>query len=116
MPTVNLFSYGTLQLENVQITNYGRRLTGQTDELAGYRLSMVEITDQSVVGASGLSYHPMISFTGCDTDRVKGTIFEISAEELQQTDLYEVSEYRRIQVTLHSGKMAWVYVDSNTEK
>ena len=33
----NLFSYGTLQQENVQIKNFGRSLSGTLDVLQGYR-------------------------------------------------------------------------------
>ena len=32
-----LFSYGTLQLEAVQMANFGRLLTGQRDVLEGFR-------------------------------------------------------------------------------
>jgi len=33
-----LFSYGTLQLENVQLENYGRTLRGERDRLIGYKI------------------------------------------------------------------------------
>jgi len=46
--TENLFSYGTLQYESVQLSTFGRKLTGIKDTLIGYRLEMVEITDPSV--------------------------------------------------------------------
>jgi hypothetical protein len=36
-----LFSYGTLQQEDVQLTTFGRRLAGVADSLVGYRQSMV---------------------------------------------------------------------------
>ncbi|WP_330997053.1 hypothetical protein [Burkholderia stagnalis] len=37
-----LFSYGTLQLEQVQLTTFGRKLDGQSDEMPGYALSMLK--------------------------------------------------------------------------
>ena len=36
-----LFSYGTLQREDVQLTTFGRRLSGTRDELVGYESSLV---------------------------------------------------------------------------
>ncbi|WP_195715212.1 hypothetical protein [Ancylomarina sp. 16SWW S1-10-2] len=39
-----LFSYGTLQLEKVQIENYGHLLKGEKDSLLNYKLDKLEIT------------------------------------------------------------------------
>ena len=33
---VLLFSYGTLQLESVQLSSFGRRLEGEPDAMTGY--------------------------------------------------------------------------------
>ncbi|WP_345004656.1 hypothetical protein [Snuella lapsa] len=41
-----LFSYGTLQLEDVQLQNYNRKLKGFRGTLEGYKLSQIEITDE----------------------------------------------------------------------
>lgn len=112
MNTVNLFSYGTLQNENVQVKNYGRTLQGKLDKLTGYALSMIEITDAEVIALSGASHHPMVKHTGIITDVVDGMVFEISADELKQTDEYEVDDYKRVQVSLESGKKAWVYINA----
>jgi gamma-glutamylcyclotransferase (GGCT)/AIG2-like uncharacterized protein YtfP len=46
---------------------------------------------------------------------VSGTVFEITDAELAAADRYEqLAAYRRIAVTLASGKRAWVYVDSRS--
>jgi hypothetical protein len=37
-------------------------------------------------------------------------VFEISEEELQRADAYEVAEYKRITARLKSGLDAFVYV------
>jgi len=108
----NLFSYGTLQNENVQIKNYGRLLEGKWDKLNGYALSMIEIADAEVIALSGASHHPMVKHTGNVTDVVDGMVFEISADELKRTDEYEVDDYKRVQVSLESGKKAWVYINA----
>ena len=36
--------------------------------------------------------------------------FEITPAELAAADQYEVADYKRIAVTLLSGRAAWVYV------
>lgn len=110
--TENLFSYGTLQQENVQQDTFGRLLTGHQDVLTGYKLSWVEITDENVLASSGANQHPIISFTGDADDRVEGTVFKITAHELKQADEYEVDDYKRISVKLQSGENAWVYVNA----
>ena len=40
---------------------------------------------------------------------VKGTVLELTSEELVQADEYEVKEYSRIQAKLKSGGSAWIY-------
>src|SRR5438105_3878856 len=42
-----LFSYGTLQLANVQLSTFGRLLEGNLDELLGYEHSLFKIEDPS---------------------------------------------------------------------
>ena len=107
-----LFSYGTLQQEDVQLATFGRRLTGVTDVLVGYRQSLVAIQDPEVVRTSGKTHHPIVAFTGHDEDRVPGMVFEISDAELAQADAYEVAAYVRVKAPLASGLEAWVYVDA----
>lgn len=107
-----LFSYGTLQLENVQISTFGRKLEGRPDRLTSYRLDQVEIRDPAVVATSGLTHHPMLVHTGQPSDMVSGTVFLITPAELAQADAYEVSDYRRARAALASGESAWVYVDA----
>jgi hypothetical protein len=107
-----LFSYGTLQLESVQFSTFGRRLEGSPDSLVGYAQSMVKIEDADVVARSGKTHHPIVAFTGAAKDRVAGTVFEITAEELVAADAYEVDAYKRVLAPLASGVSAWVYVDA----
>lgn len=107
-----LFSYGTLQLEAVQLSTFGRRLAGQPDRLPGYRLESIEIHDAEVVRTSGLTHHPMLVRTGRADDAVAGTVFLLTAAELARADAYEVAEYRRVRAALASGGSAWVYADA----
>ena len=109
-----LFSYGTLQIESVQKETFGRELKGVKDVLIGYVLSKIKITDEAVIKTSGTNTHPILAYTGKRTDIVEGTVFEITASELNQADEYEVEEYLRVEGNFRSGKMAWAYVCADT--
>ena len=110
-----LFSYGTLQLEKVQLENYGRLLIGEPDRLIGYKIEKLQITDLTVIAKSKLEYHPIALKSENERDFIEGMLFEITHEELLETDKYEVSQYHRILETFESRKSAWVYVaKSNT--
>ncbi len=107
-----LFSYGTLQLSSVQEETFGRLLQGEPDVLVGYKVSDIKIKDKEVLRKSGKEFHPILKATGKSSDRVEGTIFEITAQELAQADEYEVEEYARIEAEFESGLKAWAYVDA----
>jgi gamma-glutamylcyclotransferase (GGCT)/AIG2-like uncharacterized protein YtfP len=107
--TVLLFSYGTLQDRAVQLANFGRELTGTADSLTGYSTSLIAIRDAAVVAAGGKTHHTIAERSRNPADEVRGTVYEITAEELAAADRYEIPEYTRISVTLKSGKPAWVY-------
>ena len=106
-----LFSYGTLQLESVQLATFGRKLTGSRDALPGFSLSLLRIEDPDVIVKSGKTDHPIIGFTGRNSDVVHGTVFQITSEELANADKYEVAAYKRVSVALASGRRAWVYAE-----
>ena len=106
-----LFSYGTLQLESVQLSTFGRRLDGWPDSLPGYTHMKLEIKDAHVATALGKTHHDNVARSRNDEDRVEGTAFEIADDELASVDEYEARfSYRRVNATLVSGKRAWVYI------
>jgi len=105
-----LFSYGTLQKEQVQLETFGRILKGEKDVLPGYEIKMLEITDPEVLRKSEERYHPIINFSGKADDEVGGVLFEITDQELAEADIYEVDDYKRIAVTFKSGRTGFVYV------
>jgi len=111
--TERLFSYGTLQTESVQLSTFGRILSGNRDALVGYRLRMIKIEDQDFVVTSGAEYHRNLEFTGSASDFVEGTVFSLTPQELEQADAYEPDGYKRIQVTLKSGTEAWMYSNAH---
>lgn len=105
-----LFSYGTLQKEQVQMETFGRLLNGQRDVLTGYRLKMLEVTDPEVLRKSNQKYHPILEFSGNTEDEIEGILFEITDEEILQADEYEVDDYKRIETVFKSGKKGFIYV------
>ncbi len=105
-----LFSYGTLQKEQVQLETFGRKLIGEKDSLLGYDLKMVEITDAEVLRKSGEKYHPIIEYTGNVENKIKGILFKVTEEEILQADRYEVDDYKRIEVEFESGRKGFIYV------
>ena len=107
-----LFSYGTLQQENVQLSTFGRLLQGAKDQLVGFEQSLMKIEDPHVVAASGKTHHPIVRFNGRPDSLVPGTVFEITDDDLAKADRYEVADYKRVAAMLKSGKQAWVYVDA----
>ena len=95
-----LFSYGTLQQEDVQLSTFGRRLTGEPDVLAGYERSSITI--------NGASY---FTLTQNGSQRVRGMVLEVTDAELVKADEYEGDfYYKRVIVRLASGQEAWVYI------
>ena len=111
-----LFSYGTLQQENVQLSTFGRRLNGQSDELPRFEPSFVKIEDPQVVATSGKTHHANVTFNGNENSRVPGMVFEITDAELASVDEYEVAFfYERVAAMLASGRQAWVYLHAHAE-
>lgn len=108
---IPLFSYGTLQMREVQLANYGRPLEGEADALVGYRMVILPDRDPDAVRVSGTKTHMVVQQTGDPADRVTGVVFLLTAEELEATDRYEGSDYGRAELTLESGRRALVYVE-----
>ena len=106
-----LFTYGTLQTEEVQLSTFGRRLEGHADALPGYALKSIEIQDEDFVAKSGTKIHRNLQFTGDPADFVEGTVYSVTLRELEQADNYEPDGYKRVLVQLRSGAKAWVYLN-----
>ena len=111
-----LFSYGTLQKEKVQINLFGRILQGETDTLSGYKVSSIEIKDKLFLLKGEEKYQQTVIITKNKNDKIKGTVFEITKEELLLADKYEPNNYTRIKIVLESGKEAWIYAAVETSK
>jgi Gamma-glutamyl cyclotransferase, AIG2-like len=105
-----LFTYGTLQQDNVQISSFGRLLDGVNDKICGYKLEELEISDFEVVSKSGKTVHNILKFTGNKNDIIEGIVYDITPDELKLADNYEVDDYKRKKLATLSGQQAWVYV------
>jgi len=112
-----LFSYGTLQQEDVQLATFGRRLSGRQDELVAYESSRVKIADQRIVAETGMTHYANVAFNGRPDSRIRGVVLEVTDAELAAADDYEAdADYKRIVVTLASGKDAWVYLNDGSKR
>lgn len=106
-----LFSYGTLQLEEIQLATFGRKLTGGTDAIVGYEPSLVAIPDPAIVARLKKTHHNNVVKSASKRGRVQGSAFEVTDAELAQADIYEAEfNYVRVLVPLASGTESWVYV------
>lgn len=109
-----LFSYGTLQQEEVQIATFGRKLEGEKDLLIGYEPSLVKIPDAELARRLQKLYHDNVKKTDDDWSNVQGTVFEVTDDELAKSDAFEAQfNYTRVSVPLASGHDAWVYVHND---
>ena len=97
-----LFTYGTLQEESVQLSIFSRKPKGTKDHLANYTISDKKVADA----------YPVITHTGNSTDIVEGKVYVLTPKELMLADSYEGIAYRRIEISLLSGKKAWVYIEN----
>ncbi len=106
-----LFSYGSLQQEEVQISTFGRKLGGEKDLLTGYEPSLVKIPDPEVAKRLKKLHHDNVKKTDDEWSNVQGTVFDVTDAELALADTFEAQfNYKRVVVPLASGRDAWVYV------
>lgn len=105
-----IFSFGTLQLDAVQQTIFGRSVPTTPDALAGWKVGLHTVVDPEVIAMSGSDRHPALLKTDDPSDLVTGVILEVTADELAAADHYERVSFRRIAVVLVSGRDAWAYI------
>ena len=92
-----LFSYGTLQQDDVQLATFGRKLNGDKDLLPGYEPSLVKIPDPALAARLQKTHHDNVAATGDDWSTVQGTALEVSDDELGKADAFEAQfDYRRV--------------------
>jgi hypothetical protein len=77
--------------------------------LTGFVVGTLTITDEAVVALSGEEVH-LVLRPGGPGDRIAGVALHVTDAELFAADEYETDDYRRVIVTLESGREAFVYV------
>ena len=108
-----LFSYGTLRQAAVQRALFGRELVGEPDALEGYVINVIAIRQAGGPGANESGEYPILRKARAPAPRVRGAALRLTAAELERADAYETAAYARIEVTLVSGRRAFVYVAAN---
>jgi len=98
--TQQLFAYGTLLEKEIQLGVFSRLLGGLKDVLPSYKISDYKVAN----------LYPTLDYTENQQDSIKGKVFALTPAELKKADQYEGDAYERIEVTLGSGKKAWVYM------
>jgi gamma-glutamylcyclotransferase (GGCT)/AIG2-like uncharacterized protein YtfP len=83
----------------VQHRVFGRLVGGVRDALDGFELGRITI--------DGGEY-PVLRPGGAT--RIEGLVLRLTDEDLAKTDAYETAAYARVEVTLVSGRSAFVYV------
>ena len=101
---IKLFTYGTLQHDDIQENLFGRVLHGTPETLVGYALKQIQIEEEF-----GLIDYDILVETGNTEDTINGIVYEITSIELHQADLYEGLHYKRVEVHLQSNQKAWAY-------
>lgn len=101
---IKLFTYGTLQQADVQEDLFGRRLVGTAETLVGYALQVIKIEEEF-----GIIEYDILVETGNSEDTINGIVYSITVTELNQADLYEGMNYKRVEVQLQSSQKAWAY-------
>lgn len=96
----DVFVYGSLLNLFKRQLILGKNVQVHEDSLVDYK-----ITPHSVM----LIYPTIVKSAG---DVVKGVVFKASEDDLKKLDRYETSLYKKINVTLQSGKTSLVYIES----
>lgn len=103
----HLFSYGTLQSKEIQMQVFNKLLTGTNDQLLGYKLKDLKIEEEF-----GMADYFVAIPSENHEDFVKGKVFKVTNADLAKADQFESNAYKRIQIKLKSGTIAWIYIES----
>ncbi len=73
-------------------------------------MASIEIKDEVFLAKGEAKLQQTLVLSQNNNDVIKGTVFEITKEELKVADKYEPENYKRVAVVLQSGKEAWIYI------
>jgi hypothetical protein len=106
-----LFSYGTLQDKKVQLSTFGRKLTGKSDILSGYKLLQLKISDPDVIITSGKEIHPMLVHTGNKNDTVAGGLYKHRRNQKISINIIDYFMLHRFNFTLTPLGLVLSYIE-----
>ena len=89
---------------------FGRVFQSSTDTLKGFKTATIEIMDGSFLSKGEEKFQQTLIASTDNNATVKGTVLELTAEELTLADKYEPDNYKRIEAVPESGKKAWIYI------
>ncbi|MHC0441288.1 MULTISPECIES: gamma-glutamylcyclotransferase family protein [Flavobacterium] len=102
-----LFSYGTLRSKQIQMQVFNKVLTGTADQLLGYKLKSLQIEEEF-----GMADYVVAVASENPSEIIHGMVFNVTLADLAKVDLFESNAYKRVQVTLKSGTVAWIYMEN----
>nr|WP_315238221.1 gamma-glutamylcyclotransferase family protein [uncultured Flavobacterium sp.] len=102
-----IFSYGTLQSKEIQMQVFNKLLTGTPDQLTGYKLKDLQIEEEF-----GIEDYFVATPSENSSDAVDGIVYSISSADLAKADQFESNAYKRVEITLKSGIVAWIYIEN----
>ena len=102
-----IFSYGTLRSKEIQMQVFNKLLTGTPDQLMGYKIKDLQIEEEF-----GMADYVVAVPTEDAADPIHGIVYNISPSDLAKVDVFESNAYKRVEVTLKSGIIAWIYIES----
>jgi gamma-glutamylcyclotransferase (GGCT)/AIG2-like uncharacterized protein YtfP len=102
---MNVFVYGTLMDEKIRYEELGRKISGIPATLDGYDSSKTIIIENE-------SYPAAEKNIECS---IKGSMIELTLEEISKLDVYETDAYKKEEVELTNGIKAWIYLNKNSE-
>ena len=102
-----LFSYGTLQLENVQKDTFSRILIGSKEILMKYVIEHIKITDQKVILSSGTDIHPILKYVVINNDSKIGIL---------DTSYFCIMGKEKVNLYKYKNKDKTDYFDKESEK
>ena len=95
-----LFVHGTLMDPYIQEQYLGRRFDFP-------RLAKLENWVSKFSNNFGLSSRKAEPLEGCS---IYGAVLEVTDEEMKRAETYRQKAYKRVQVTLHDGTKAWIFI------
>lgn len=103
--TEYLFSYGSLQDISLQQSLLGRTIHGIEEKLFGYKISKDKIGGEFLVAEPSKNAE----------DYISGVLYVLSHMDVSKIDSYEGPSYKRVKLTMDSGKKAWTYIRKEEE-